>query len=360
MSESSARRIRFLRVLQGMAAGVALLAAGACSDPVVFKHPEDAARQMAPVPACVVRLPLRKTRTGILRSLTEQQDWELVFPTYDKEHQSLPEGAVPCTGRNVFADPAFTGATRITQYPLAIEEGEILLGSGGDHIKVLWMRTHRFADGTEAGPLALVRAKEDAAEVFAIGSYRGLSMRPFFATERIGPEVVITVSDEGCTGNGKAVPCRDQTTVFLPRRGELVNVVSFASDQRDYVNGGEPGAAGRIEYRLTTSARYVPTGVTLYEEMNAKDEAGRQLRHAELERKFTLHDLELIPNEEPLWPQMFPGARTVDGGAPSPRGMAGGSSMDPGPAKFDCCEDSPPTEKKAACCPGFSSASTSQ
>lgn len=352
MAESSALRHRFLRLVPGVAAALALLAAAACGDPVVFPHPEDAARQMAPVPACVVRLPIQKSRGGLLRGLSEQQDWELVFPTYDKEHQSLPEGAVPCTGRPLFDDPAFTGATRITQYPLAIAEGEILLGSGGDHIKVLWMRTHRFADGTEAGPLALVRAKEDAAEVYAIGTYRGLSTRPFFATERIGPEVVITVSDEGCTGNTKAVACRNQTSVFLPRRGELVNVVSFASDQRDYVTAGEPGAPGLIEYRLTTSARYVATGVTLYEEMNAKDEAGRQLRHAELERVFTLHDLQLVSAEEPLWPHMFPGAKTVDGGAPH-------ASIDPGPAKFDCCEDAPPKEKKAASCPGFDGATVS-
>lgn len=354
MSESPARRHRIVRIVQAMAAGLTLLAAGACGDPVVFPRPEDAARQMAPVPACVVRLPLRKGRGGVLRSLSEQQDWELVFPTYDKTNQSLPNDALPCTGRNIFADQAFTGATRITEYPLAIAEGEILLGSGGDRIKVLWMRTHKFPDGTEAGPLALVRAKEDAAEVYAIGAYRGLSTRPFFGTERIGPEVVITVSDEGCNGLTKPVPCRDQTSVFLPRRGELVNVVSFASDQRDYVNAGEPGAPGRIEYRLTTSARYVATGVTLYEEMNAKDEAGRLLRHAELERVFHLRDLDLVTYEEPLWPHMFPGAKP-DGGSPNVI-----SDREPGTARFDCCDGKPPEEKKAACCPGFSGASTSQ
>src|SRR5215471_4368424 len=218
---------------------LAALAPLACGSAAKEPHYENEARLLAPVPACITRLPTRKTKTGYARALNEPTYWKLVFPSFDAEKISLPENAIPCTGRNVFADPAFTGGEWIRKYPLAVEEGEILMGSGGDRIKVLWLRTHRFADGTEAGPLAMVRAKDDTAEVYAVGVYRGLTKRPYFQLERIGPEVVATVSDEGCTGNMKVEPCRNQVSVYLPRRGELVRLTTFAAERRDYVDGGE-------------------------------------------------------------------------------------------------------------------------
>ncbi len=287
-------------------AAFAIAATSACGSPVVQPHPEDAARQMAPLPACVTRLPTRRTQTGVARSLSEQGYWRLVFPTFDVDKQALPENAIPCTGRNVFADPIFKGGEWVRRYPVAVEEGEILLGSGGDRLKVLWFRTHKFVDGTEAGPLVLVRPKEDSAEVYAIGVYRAQTVRPFFGLERMGPEVVVTVSDEGCTGNVKREHCVSNTSLFLPRRGELVALTTFASARREYVNAGEPGAYGRIEYRLSTSAKYMANGVEVFEEITAKDTAGRELRRAELDRKYLLNDLELVASEDSLWPRIYP------------------------------------------------------
>ena len=340
---------------RGSLVGVEAVAAlaGGCGSAATQPRNEDAARLMAPVPACVMRLPGRRVKTGYARSMSETGYWRLVFPTFDAEKLSLPEDAVPCTGRNVLGDPAFKGGEWIRRYPLAVEEGEILLGSGGDRIKALWMRTHRFPDGTEAGPLALVRPKEDSAEVYAVGVYRGLTKRPYFSLERIGPEIVITVQDEGCTGNLKSEPCRSITSVYLPRKGELVRLTAFTTDHRDYVDAGEPGAPGHIEYRLSSSAKYVPEGIKLFEQITAKDEAGRELRHAELERVFTLRDVELVPSEDSLWPRVFPKVSKDQDKAqdePSkPAGTAGGEILRP---KYDCCDEglpSAPSPKRATC-----------
>jgi hypothetical protein len=120
------------------------------------------------------------------------------------------------------------------------------------------------------------------------------------------------VSDEGCTGNMREEPCRNMTSLYLPRKGELVRLVSFAAERRDYVNEGEPGAPGRIEYRLTSAPRFVNEGLRLFEQMSAKDEAGRELRTAELERVFTLRDVVLVPSEGSLWPRIFPRPTTDD------------------------------------------------
>jgi hypothetical protein len=305
---------------------------------------------MAPVPACIKRLTTRRAKNAPMRNLSETGYWSLVFPTFDNDKMSLPEGAVPCTGRNVMADQAFQGGEWIRKYPLAVEEGELMLGSGSDRLKVLWLRTHKFPDGTEAGPLALVRPKDDSAEVYAVGVYRGLTKRPFFSVERIGPEAVVTISDEGCTGNMKVEPCKSVTTVFLPRRGELVKLVAFSSERRDYVTAGEPGAPGRIEYRLTTSAKYVPIGVKLFEQVRARDEAGRELRNAELERTFTLRDVELVPDDEPLWPKIFPRQGTKDD-TDKEKSATGGAG---GPLKpeYGCCGDAlpPPNLPKPGGC----------
>jgi len=343
-------------------AGV-VLAFGGCGAAAKEQHREDSTRMLAPVPACVMRLPERRVKNGLARSMTETGYWHLVFPTFDVEKQALPEDAVPCTGRNVLADPALKGGEWIRRYPVAVEEGEILLGGGGDRLKALWMRTHRFPDGTEAGPLALVRPKEDSAEVYAVGVYRGITKRPYFALERIGPEVVVTVQDEGCTGNTKIEPCRSLTSIFLPRKGELVRLTAFTADRRDYVDVGDPGSYGRIEYRLTSSARYMKEGVKLFEQMTAKDEGGRELRHAELERLFTLRDIELVPNEDSLWPHVYPKGAKGDpnssgtddppkpAGAPGTPtgGNAGGDALKP---KYGCCdEDLPaaPSPKRPTC-----------
>ena len=322
-----------------------------CGSAAKEPHVEDTVRELAPVPACVMPLGARRAHTGLVRSLSEQSYWRAVFPSFDVEKQALPEDAIACTGRNILADPELRGGEWIRRYPLAVEQGEILLGSGGNQLKVLWLRTHRFPDGTEAGPLALVRAKDDFSEVYAVGVYRGQTKRPFFGLERIGPEVVVTVSDEGCTGNTKREACTSVTSVYLPRRGELVRMTAFATDRRDYVDGGEPGAKDRIEYRLTSSAKYVPEGVELFEEVLAKDGMGRELRKAELQRKFVVRDTELLPSDDSLWPRIFP--RPTKKVEPAPRAKTaanasrpasdagvGGTDLSP---KFSCCEDGVPT-----------------
>jgi hypothetical protein len=234
-----------------------------------------------------------------------------------------------------------------------VEQGEIILGSGGDRLKALWLRTHKFKDGTEAGPLALVRAKETAYEVYAVGVYRGQTTRPYFGLERIGPEVVITVSDEGCTGNTKRQPCSSVTSLYLPRRGELILMTAFATERRDYVDGGEPGDHSEIEYRLTSSAKYASEGVEVSEEVTAKDVTGRELRKAELDRKYVVRDTELVPAEPSLWPRIFPRPTTELPAIPKVSARAtrtafgstesvhdGGSNLVP---KFSCCDDGLPT-----------------
>lgn len=278
---------------------------GACAG---TEHPprvEDEPRAMAPVPACIEPLPARSNASGTMRNLREEQYWRLVFPAFDLKQETLPQGALACTGVDVFTDPVFVGgATRGA--PMQVQQGDIVYGSGGDHMRILWMRTHRWPDGSEAGPIALVRTKEDFAEVYAVGAFRRASPRSTFQAERVGSEFLISGTDDGCEGLPPTSACETKVTLLLPRYGRLVQLAALDTERRAYASGGEPGVSGAIEYRLTASPRYTDSGVKLFEQVQASDSAGRVIHKTELERLLVLRDGKMEPSADSVWGRVFP------------------------------------------------------
>jgi hypothetical protein len=293
------------RVLLGFASAIACVSAAGCSGVAQPARNEDLARQNAPVPACIMPMPVRANSQGTLKRLRDLQYWELVFPSYDATNRKLPQDALACTGQAVFKDPIFDGGTSDRGWPRTIEENDVLLGSGGDRLKVAWLRTHTFQDGSTGGAIALVRSQEEFAEAYAIGAYRSKTPKPYLMMERIGPEVAVTAQDDECLAERKGA-CETRMLVFLPRNGFLKPVASFALKKRDFVNASEPGATGRIEYRLTASPRFTDEGIRLYEQVLAIDEGNRELRRAEVERVFKVQGRELVESEGSLWPRVFP------------------------------------------------------
>ena len=251
-------------------------------------------------------LPPRRGNKAFVRNLSEEQYWKLAFPAYDDKNNQLPENAMPCTGKGVFDDPLFAGGASDRGWPRPIQEGDILFGSGGDRLKILWFRTHKFPDGTEAGPLALVRTQEDYAELYAIGAYKGSTPKPYFTLERMGPEALVAAEDDTCVGKDVATPCENTETVFLPRMGQLVSLTTLTLEQRAYSLGGEPGSYGRVQYKLVTSPTFSEGAIKVLEQVVATDESGRELRKAEQHRVLELHDTELVQSAPPLWPKVFP------------------------------------------------------
>jgi hypothetical protein len=291
--------------LVGLVCGIAGIS---CSETPKPPRIEDSARQMAPIPACLMALPARSpnANTAFVRNLSELQYWKLVFPSFNEQTNQLPKDALVCTGRSMFDDPLFQGGDSAKGWPRPVEEGDILFGSGGDRLKILWMRTHQFPDGTEAGPLALVRTQADYAELYAVGAYKGITKKPWFQMERMGTEAVVTAEDDTCVGQDQVSPCEDALTIFIPRMGQLVALTTLTLQQRAYSLGGEPGAYGRVEYKLTTAPTFVEGGIKVLEQVVATDEAGRELRKAEQHRWFELHDATLVVSAPPLWPKVFP------------------------------------------------------
>jgi hypothetical protein len=294
-----------LAAILGASAFALSVASIGCSSVAQPARNEDVSRQNAPVPACIMPMPVRAQSQGTLKRLRDLQYWELVFPTYDATARKLPEHALACTGQNVLDDPVLEGGVSDRGWPRTIEENDVLLGSGGDRLKVVWLRTHSFKDGSTGGAIALVRSQREYAEAYAIGAYRSTTPKPYLMIERLGPDVAVTAQDDQCLVEKKG-PCETRMTVFLPRNGALKSLASFAIKKRDFAPASEPGSTGRIEYRLTAAPSFGPEGIKLYEQVTAIDEGGRELRRAEVERTYKLEDRALHESEGSLWPRVFP------------------------------------------------------
>jgi len=256
------------------------------------------------LPACVFYLPSRRNESaGTARRLRDEQLFKLVFPGFD-ENQKVLSRSPACTGQDIFADKELAGGAPKGGWPIRMQDGQITQGSGGDRIKVVWFRLEEWPDGTAGGPLAILRASEHFAELYAVTPFRGRPDRVRLGTERMGGELLVTAEEDGCTGHAAGTACETALHVFLPRRGELQRVVDVPVERIAYgSNGerGERGATGKLEYHMTSASRVQPDGIHLAEEVEVKDDGGQVLRKAELERVFHLGEAGLTANEGSLW-----------------------------------------------------------
>jgi hypothetical protein len=295
---------------------VGAVVVAACASPQPRPKLEEQVRKVAPIPACVSRLEGRGLSPGVARGLTTDQYWKLLFPSYDESARRLPPRAVACTGDDVLGDPLLTGAT--ARPPSEVEP---LFGSGGDRLKVVWLRTHVFADGTTGGPIALVRALGDDAELYAVGVVRAHPERVRLGVERIGGELLVTVHEDSCAGRAAGTACETRLRLLSPHRGNLHAVASIALERVELATGTEPGVPGRVEYHLTTTPKYMPNGLRLVEQVRVTDLAGRPLRKAELERLLTPRGAKpMAESEEALWGRVVPRASATAPATSAPSG----------------------------------------
>jgi hypothetical protein len=288
--------------------GLGILVAAGCAPPPKRPLIEDQTRRVTPLPACVQYLPARRAASvGTARNLREEQLVKLILPLFDEDKRTLPQGALACTGRPVFDDPVLAGGTLVRgAWPFLEQDGDVLYGSGGDHLKIAWVKVLSFPDGTVGGPVAIVRSSERFGEVLAVGVYRGKPDRVQLATQRMGSDLLVTAQEDACVGRKPGDACENRLTILLPRMGRLARAAEIPIERVAYgAEGekGEKGASGTLEYRLTTSADYKPDGIHLVEQIRVNDEGGRELRKAELERLFALDDIKgtMAPSEPPLW-----------------------------------------------------------
>ena len=314
MKRASARDpYRLLRRLVQSAWACLALAPGlGCASAVESSKREDQARREVPVPICLEALE-RHGDEGVVSALKPEDYWLMVLPSYDVASGTLDISAADCAGRPIFSGQQFMGAEGSRTGSILAPPKNAVITPAADKFKIVWLRTHSFEEGVSAGPLALVRPREGHAEVYAIGTYRGRPKHSRFSLERMGPRILVTASDEGCSKAKPGDSCETTLIIYVMSAGKLKASAEIPLDRVYY--GSAAGVAGRVQYKLTASPVFEEKSVRIIEQVVMSDSTETALRKSNIERVFKLEPRgELVANRGSLWEQMIGGS----GASPTP------------------------------------------
>jgi hypothetical protein len=178
-----------------------------------------------PVPICLKPLP-RHGNVGVMATLKPEDYWATLLPSFDASASTVDRTAADCSGRQLLGGPELLQVEGPRTGAIKIGEGDATVTPGPDGFKIVWLRTHRLAGGDAAGLLALMRAKEAYAEVYAVGTHRANAARARFTFERLGPSILVTATDDGCTGVKAGQSCETTMTTYLPVLPSIASVTA--------------------------------------------------------------------------------------------------------------------------------------
>lgn len=309
-----------MKFVNGIAAAVAFGSLG-CASAVESSKLEDRARRAVPVAVCLKPL-ARHGGEGVVSALQPADYWSLVLPSFDAGSSTVDRSMPDCAGRPVFENPELAQAEGSRTGSLSAKLEDAIVTPAADGLRIVWLRTHAFPDATAAGPLALVRPRAGYAEVYATGFYRGRAKDSHFSLERMGPRLLVTVSDEGCAGVKPQQACESAFAVYIMNAGQLVPAARFALDRIDY--RVVPGAAGTAQVRLTATPVFQERVLRVAEQVVVRDSSQSVVRKSDLERLFQLSaGGKLTPTAESLWVQVVGSSNADDApSAPPPASPA--------------------------------------
>ena len=297
----------------------ASLSLGGCAGAVESSKMEDRARRTVPVPICIQ--PLERSTSGV--SKVEPADyWKMVLPSFDAGSSTVDAGSSDCAGRPAFSEQDLLSAEGPRAGSLPAKPDHAVVAPGPDGFRVVWLRTFEFADGSSAGPLALVRSREGYAEVYGTGSLRGKLKTTRLALERMGSRILVTATDEGCGEVKPGQGCESAFTVYVLAGGRLNRAASLPLDRIDY--RPFPGLPGLSKYRLTATPVFQDKGMRVVEQVLVQDPNQGTVRKSDLERVFKLTPSGQLEASGPsLWAQVAgdvnaPPSSTPPSSAPAP------------------------------------------
>ncbi|HWO12874.1 MAG TPA: hypothetical protein VNN80_25420 [Polyangiaceae bacterium] len=271
--------------------GVALL--GACKTNVLSSKTEDDARQLIPVPICLKRLP-RSTTPGAVVSLSSEEYWSLLLPSYDGGARTIDPSALDCSGRQSLARLSPPDARRIR-----VDPEKVTLAASADGMKIVWLQSHPLSEGLYEGLMAIMRQRESYMEVYAVGIHRGLPKGTRFTLQRMGPRLVVEAVQEACVGEGSDRRCNASTSVYLMTTGALRHSAAFPIEQ--LVRMPDRDGYGPVEYRFSASAEYRDTSIELTEHLSVNSKGQGETRSSDLQRALRLENGQLLASGESLW-----------------------------------------------------------
>jgi hypothetical protein len=281
---------------------LAVVGCGAADQP----HAEITARKQTPISVCTTQLAPPKSAAGgkaVVRSLDPEQWMGILVPGF-KADQGLGPTDLDCTNHYVFANESLRHGVSIKGWPKPVDPEELDIRSGPEGLRVLWLRVLKFDNGDEGGPIALVRAVDDRAEVFGIGSYRGPA-KTKFTTNRIGNENLVVGTEKVCPDPDD---CRQRAHFYLGRRGRLIGAAVVDLERVAVV----PSVTERglyAKYVLRTDVTYTPEGIQLLEQVKVniihydegQRDSDRVLRKVEFSRFLRVERDTLFESNDPLW-----------------------------------------------------------
>jgi hypothetical protein len=262
-------------------------------------------RTAVPVSVCRTKLaPAANGRSNAVRDLDAEQWVGVIVPQFTPD-RGLEPTDVDCTGNYVFANESLRGGATPRDWPLGVDPEDVAIQQGPNGLKAVWLRSIRFENGDEGGPIALARAAGDSADVFAVGSFRGPSNSKVTPV-RIGNDSMVVAETKECPPEGN--DCRRRAYFFLPRRGRLIQGAVIDLERTTTVPSiTEKGLF--TEYHLSTDVSYKPDGIHLLEQLRVKTthtdipdfDSDRHLRTVEFSRLLKVERDSLFSSNDPLW-----------------------------------------------------------
>jgi hypothetical protein len=291
----------FAAVLVGIAGSV-LAGCGATDQP----HAEVRTRYQIPIPVCTTPLaPVARKAGGraTVRSLDPEQWMAVVSPTFNPQGGLGPTDT-DCTGHYLFANESLRGGVSTKGWPRPFDPDELDIKSGPEGMRVLWLHVLKYENGDVGGPIALVRAVDDVAEVYGIGSFRGPA-KSRVTPVRVGNENLAVAESVICPDLDD---CRKRADFYLARRGRLIDSAQVDLERVQVVpSATERGLYAR--YALKTDVTYKPSGIQLLEQVQVniihydagQRDSDRLLRKVEFSRFLRVERDTLFSSNDPLW-----------------------------------------------------------
>ena len=294
--------------LGSIAALLVPLWASGCATPPKQPHEEVETRKATPISVCTTQLAPPRRKAGsdkaVVRSLDPEQWMEVLDPSFDQT-KGIVATETDCTGHYLFANEDLRYGVSKGGWPRKVDPDELEIASGPEGMRVLWLRSLTFENGDVGGPVALVRAIDDRAEVYGVGSFRGPADSKLTPV-RVGNEPLVVAEAKHCPD---PTNCRTTAHFYLVRRGRLLDAADVDVDRVQRV----PSVSERglyAEYQLKTDVSYDADGILLLEQVQVKivpyEQAGdrdsdRVLRKVEFTRKLKVERDSLFATNESLW-----------------------------------------------------------
>jgi hypothetical protein len=277
-----------------------------CGASPVQPHAEVSTRQQIPIPVCTTPLAPAAHKAGgkaVVRQL-DPEEWMAVISPFFNAAIGIGPTDLDCTNHYLFANESLRGGISVKGWPRTFDPADMDVRAGPDGLRLVWLHLLKFENGDVGGPMALVRAIDDRAEVYAVGSLRA-PPKSKVSPVRLGNDALAVAESRVCPD---VDDCRKRADFFLARRGRLLNSAQVDLERVQVVpSTSERGLYAR--YVLKTDVTYKSDGIQLVEQVSVKiihydageRDSDRDLRKVEFSRFLRVDRDTLFSSNDPLW-----------------------------------------------------------